>query len=227
VSVSEEYLTPRNTSRVPPGKGGPQAVPPAGPTTSAPQVPAGAPAETESMLPAGAGDGRLRNELKETRRELFEAIDRVKTAEESAEEANEKYLRLAAEFENLRKRHRQEQLERLQYANSELLVKLLPLLDNFDRALEHAPTREGAGAIEQWVNGMLLVERQFRELLESEGVVPIESVGQQFDPNFHQAVMADPSPDHEDGTITQELQRGYTLHDRVLRPSMVKVARNS
>lgn len=179
------------------------------------------------MAPPAAGEGRLRTELKETRRELFEAMDRAKSAEESAKEANEKFLRMAAEMENLRKRHRQEQLERMQYANGELLAKLLPLLDNFDRAIEHAPTAETAPGIEQWVDGILLVERQFRDLLESEGVLPIQSVGKQFDPNFHQAVMAEPSPDHPDGTITQELQRGYTLNDRVLRPSMVKVASNS
>jgi molecular chaperone GrpE len=128
-------------------------------------------------------------------------------------------------MDNIRRRHRQEQADRLQYANAELIAKLLPVLDNFHRALDHAEGPEGSA--EQLRNGLLMVVKQFEDILESEGVRAIEAEGKFFDPNLHQAVIAEPSEDHEEGQIVAELQRGYTLHDRVLRPSLVKVARNS
>jgi len=154
-------------------------------------------------------------------------------AEEALEEARaaikentDKYVRMAAEMDNMRRRHRQEQADQLQYANSELITKLLPVLDNFHRALDHAP--EGVeGPTEQLRSGLLMVVKQFEDILESEGVRPIEAEGQFFDPNLHQAVTAEPSEEYAEGQVIAELQRGYTLHDRVLRPSLVKVARDS
>ena len=160
-------------------------------------------------------------------RRLLEAAEQaLEEARATANEITDKYVRLAAEMDNIRRRHRQEQADQLQYANSELITKLLPVLDNFHRALDHAP--EGVeGPAEQLRSGLLMIVKQFEDILESEGVRPIETEGQFFDPNLHQAVTAEPSPDYEEGQITAELQRGYTLHDRVLRPSLVKVSRNS
>jgi molecular chaperone GrpE len=160
-------------------------------------------------------------------RRLLEAAEQaLEEARAAASESTDKYVRLAAEMDNIRRRHRQEQLDQLQYANAELITKLLPVLDNFHRALDHAP-ESVEGPAEQLRSGLLMIVKQFEDILESEGVRPIETEGQFFDPNLHQAVTAEPSPDYDEGQIIAELQRGYTLHDRVLRPSLVKVSRNS
>src|SRR5258708_36555347 len=160
------------------------------------------------------------------RRQLEAAERALEEARAAANEITDKYVRLAAEMDNIRRRHRQEQAAQLQYADSELITKLLPVLDNFHRALDHAP--EGVeGPAEQLRSGLLMIVKQFEDILESDGGSPLETEGQFFDPNLHQAVTAEPSPDYEEGQITAELQRGYTLHDRVLRPSLVKVSRNS
>jgi molecular chaperone GrpE len=160
------------------------------------------------------------------RKQLEAAEEALEEARAAVKENTDKYVRMAAEMDNMRRRHRQEQADQLQYANSELITKLLPVLDNFHRALDHAP--EGVeGPTEQLRSGLLMVVKQFEDILESEGGRPIEAEGQFFDPSLHQAVTAEPSEEYEEGQIIAELQRGYTLHDRVLRPSLVKVARNS
>jgi molecular chaperone GrpE len=176
------------------------------------------PHKTRGDAPAGKPSRDAREQLEVAEKEL-------EAARAEARESADRHLRLAAEMDNMRRRHRQEQADRLQYGNAELITRLLPVLDNFHRALDHAP--EGLeGPAEQLRNGLMLVVKQFDDMLASEGVTPIETEGKFFDPNLHQAVLAEPSPDHEEGQIISELQRGYTLHDRVLRPSMVKVARN-
>jgi molecular chaperone GrpE len=183
---------------------------------------------TQAPADAKRVETRLRNEIKALRRELHEALDQGGTGKgsganaEALQEAGDRYLRLAAEMENLRKRHRLDQAERLQYGNAELITRLLPLLDNFHRALDHAENID-----EQFLNGMNMIVRQFEDILASQGVVPIEAEGQKFDPSVHQAVMSEPSPAHEDGDVIAELQRGYKMHERVLRPSLVKVAQNT
>jgi molecular chaperone GrpE len=109
-----------------------------------------------------------------------------------------------------------------QFGNAILIGKFLTVLDDFDRALESVP----ADAHDPWIEGVRLVERKMRSVLESEGVTPIESVGQPFDPNLHEAVVHEPTADHPDNQVIGELQRGYRMHDRVLRPSLVRVANN-
>jgi len=131
-----------------------------------------------------------------------------------------KYQRLAADFENHRRRTRQELAERTQYANEELLRKLLPLLDNFKRALEHAPQ----GIDPQWFEGIKLIARQFEATLEAQGLSPIPAVGEKFDPAQHEAIAQEETDELEEGTVVEELQPGYRLHQKVLRPTLVKVA---
>jgi molecular chaperone GrpE len=160
--------------------------------------------------------------MQDLRRQVGAAEEAIEKSRAEAKEANEKYVRLAAEMDNVRKRHRQDQVDRLQFATAEVLGKLLPIIDNFHRALEHAPEAD-----RQLVEGLNLIVRQLEEVLESEGVVPIKAVGEKFDPALHQAVLAEPSDQHADEVVIDELQRGYMLHDRVLRPSLVKVARNN
>jgi molecular chaperone GrpE len=130
------------------------------------------------------------------------------------------YQRLAADFENYKRRTRQELADRTQYANEELLRKLLPILDNFKRALDHAPD----GIDRNWFEGIKLVARQFEDTLQAQGLSAIPAVGEKFDPTQHEAIASEETDEHEEGTVVEEMQPGYRLHNRVLRPTLVKVA---
>jgi molecular chaperone GrpE len=131
-----------------------------------------------------------------------------------------RYQRLTADFENYKRRTRQELADRTQYANEELLRKLLPILDNLRRALDHAPE----GIDRNWFDGLRMVVRQFEDTLQAQGVSPIPAVGEKFDPAQHEAIAREETDEHEEGTIVEEMQPGYRLHERVLRPTLVKVA---
>jgi molecular chaperone GrpE len=131
-----------------------------------------------------------------------------------------RYQRLAADFENYKRRTRQELGDRTQYANEELLRKLLPILDNLRRAVDHAPE----GIDRNWFDGLRMVVRQFEDTLKAQGVSPISAVGEKFDPAQHEAIAREETDEHEEGTIVEEMQPGYRLHERVLRPTLVKVA---
>jgi molecular chaperone GrpE len=137
------------------------------------------------------------------------------------EEARARHLRLAADFENFRKRVRQEQLETMQYAAATLAERLLPVLDDAQRALDHVPE----GTDEGWLRGVRLTFQHLEEALASVGVGPIEAVGQPFDPKLHEAIGSEESDQHPDDTVLTELRRGYRMHERVLRPALVKVSR--
>jgi len=139
---------------------------------------------------------------------------------EEAEASFARYQRLAADFENYKRRTRQELADRTQYANEELLRRLLPILDNFRRALDHTP----AGVDPGWLEGIKLVARQFEATLAAQGLTPIPALGEKFDPTQHEAIARQETDDQEEGTIVEEMQPGYRLHDRVIRPTLVKVA---
>jgi molecular chaperone GrpE len=131
-----------------------------------------------------------------------------------------RYQRATADFENYKRRSRQDLVERTQYANEQLVLKLLPLLDNFQRALEHAP----AGIDPNWFEGIKLIAKQFEDILRAQGVSSIPAVGEKFDPSQHEAIASEETDEHEEGTVVEEMQRGYKLHRKVLRPTLVKVA---
>jgi molecular chaperone GrpE len=137
------------------------------------------------------------------------------------EEANGRYLRLAADFENFKKRARQDQLETMRYAAITLAERLLPVLDDAQRALEHVPE----GVEESWLKGLKLTFRKLEEILASVGVERIEALGSAFDPNLHEAIGSEESEEHAEDTVTAELRPGYRMHDRVLRPALVRVSR--
>jgi len=136
-------------------------------------------------------------------------------------ESNARHLRLAADFDNFKKRARQDQLDTIQYASAGLIERLLPVVDDFHRALEHAPE----GVDEGWLRGVQLTLQNLDEVLAAQGVTPIESMGERFDPKVHEAVSTEESDQPED-TVIAELRRGYRMHDRVLRPALVKLARS-
>jgi molecular chaperone GrpE len=151
-------------------------------------------------------------------RELREALA-AKTRE--AEGYLDRYLRAAAEFDNARKRAARDREEYVRTANEALVRELLPVLDNFDRALAAARTDPGAAAV---VAGVELIQRELLRVLEKFGVTPFQSVGQPFDPERHEAVARVPAADRPEMTVVDETGRGYLLHGRILRPALVTVA---
>ena len=139
-----------------------------------------------------------------------------------ADEYLANWQRAAADMANMRRRHEQDRQEYQKQANAQLIASLLPVLDSYDRALATMPEELRD---DTWVGGLVHIERQLRGALERAGLTPIEAEGQPFDPNVHEAIMQEAS-DQPENTVIGELQRGYKLHDRVLRPSMVKVAKS-
>ena len=131
----------------------------------------------------------------------------------------DRLLRAAAEFDNYRKRMERERRDLADYIAGDVLSDVLPLLDNFERAM-----RAPAADLDTHRTGIELIHKQFVDALRKRGVVAIDPVGKQFDPNLHQAVASEVVADTPDGQILEELQRGYVLGDRLLRPAMVKVA---
>ncbi len=137
------------------------------------------------------------------------------------EELTNDLKRMTADFANFRKRNESERAEFAKFAKADLIAKLLDVLDGYDRALSTVPD-ELKG--QPWVEGMWLVERKLRRVLESEGLEPIDSLGEPFDPYLHQAV-AHIESDETEGTVIEEHQKAYRLHDRVIRPALVTVAK--
>ena len=134
----------------------------------------------------------------------------------------DRLLRKTAEFDNFRKRTERERQALADAAAADLLADLLPLVDDMERALLADPGTEGA---EAYRRGVELIHRQLTETLRKRGVRTIEALGADFDPHFHQAVAHEPSPQYREGEVIEEFRRGYMLGDRLLRPSMVKVAK--
>ncbi len=136
-------------------------------------------------------------------------------------ELNDRLLRTLADFENFKKRSRQQQSEQLHYANEKLIADLLPIIDNFDRALQ---SPEVIDDLQSWKSGVEMIARQLAETLNRYGLRMIESANTEFDPTQHEAIGQVETADVPAGYVAEEVQRGYLLHDRLLRPSRVRVA---
>lgn len=146
-------------------------------------------------------------------------VDSEETKEKPDME-HERYVRLMAEFQNYKKRVAKEKNDIHAYANEKIVIELLDVLDNFERALyEH---RDEA---ESYAKGMELIFSQFRSVLEKAGLQEIEAIGVEFDPKLHNAVMTEETDEYETGTVCKVMQKGYTLNEKVIRPSMVTVAK--
>ena len=133
----------------------------------------------------------------------------------------DRLLRTAAEFDNYRKRVERERRELVEYAAADVLTDLITIIDDLERALQVS----AEGSADAYRQGVELIHKQMLDLLKKRGVRVMETVGTDFDPNFHQAVIHEVSADHREGEVIQELRRGYMLGDRLLRPAMVKVAK--
>lgn len=176
--------------------------PTAGDDTETPQ-----PAAPEAELPAGEPDNARAAEIEQLRRERDENYERL--------------LRKTAEFENYRRRVDKERREMAQYAAGDLLEALLPIIDDFERALQ----ADAGSDPDAYRKGVELIYKQLQELLARRGVKAIEAVGKDFDPRFHQAITHEESPGRREGEVIEEVRRGYMHGERLLRPAMVKVAK--
>lgn len=157
-------------------------------------------------------DGNEANQLEATLAEKERLI----------EEHIERYKRLQADFENLRRRTRQEKEDLSMVVAQNILLDLLPVVDNFERALGSAVAQDAA----QMLLGVEMIHRQFVQVLEKCGLTPVEALDQMFDPQKHEAVMRVEDAEKTDGTVVEELQKGYAVRGKVIRPSMVKVVGN-
>jgi molecular chaperone GrpE len=158
-----------------------------------------------------------------------EALAALAVLEKERDTLKEQLLRAVADFDNYRKRIERERRELSDYAATDVLLELLPIIDNFERALQAPAGGDEAfkKADEAFKKGVELIHKQMLDLLRKRGVTLIDALGADFDPNVHQAVIHEPSDEHREGEVMQELQRGYKLGDRLLRPAMVKVAKRS
>ena len=150
--------------------------------------------------------------------------DAVLELQRERDELLDRLLRKTAEFDNYRKRVERERREQADQAVTDLLEDLLLVVDDFDRALTVTASGDDAGG-SSYRKGVELIHAKLNDLLRRRGVRPIETLGADFDPNLHQAVIHESSPEHREGEVIGELRRGYILGDRLLRPAMVKVAK--
>jgi len=166
---------------------------------------------------------KIEKKHKKKRVHLFaEEFEKLKTAKENSEKYHDQLLRLQAEFENFRKRMEREKTEFLRYANEQLIFALLPVMDNFSRAISSAKENQNVEAV---LEGVSMIEKGLADVLTKFGVKQIKSVGEKFDPHRHEAIGVVESKEHPEDTVVEELQKGYLLNDRLIRPAVVKVAK--
>jgi molecular chaperone GrpE len=148
--------------------------------------------------------------------------ERLATKEKEARENYDRWLRATAEFENVKKRLEKEKNDTYKFANEGLIKELLPVLDNLERAVEHGGNGEETRAV---IAGVEMTLKGFRGALEKFGVSAVEALGKEFDPNLHEAVMVQEDARHPGGTVLHQMQKGYLLHARLIRPAMVIVSK--
>ena len=171
--------------------------------------------DTENQTAEEAAEEKPKSEV-EILKEQLEA------ATQASETNMDKFLRASADLENFKKRSAREMEDLRKYANQSLVKDLLPVLDNLDLALKSA--RENDNAAEHLVDGVELIRKDILKIFEKFNIEQIESLGKAFDPRFHEAVMREETSKYSENTVINELQKGYLMHDRLIRPSMVVVA---
>jgi molecular chaperone GrpE len=154
---------------------------------------------------------------------LKEMEARLESLEQEAKENHDRFLRVSAEFENYKKRAAREMGDFRKFANESFVKAMLPVVDNLDRAIESSSNDKNTNT--SVVEGVNMTLREILKVFEQFGVMPFESLGKTFDPGFHQAVMQEENEDYPDNTVLNELQKGYLIHDRLLRPAMVVVSK--
>jgi molecular chaperone GrpE len=170
---------------------------------------------SDDREPRGPGESTAEERVAQLEAELAQARDEARAN-------HERWIRERADLENLKKRAARERTDAVRYGNESLLRDLLPILDNLERAVGHA---QGGGNGQPLVEGVALVLRAFRDMLERQGVTRVEAAGAPFDPTHHEAVAHVESDQHAPNAVMEEHQAGYRLHDRLLRPALVTVAK--
>lgn len=178
-------------------------------TMNTTQTPKGTEEQEREPEEQERGDGTVPSDLEEARKEAAENYD--------------KYLRLAADFDNYKKRVQKDRTDLLNYGNESIIKDILPIVDSLERALDHA---SNAGESESFVQGLLMILEQLRNTLAKHGVEAVEALGSEFDPNFHEAMMRVDSEESRDNLVVEEFEKGYLLKGRLLRPSKVAVAKS-
>lgn len=183
-------------------------------------------AEEEKDLDAEAGEEEEAEETSQDdnvpkeRKSFFKKKEKKDKKDEKIEELNDRLIRQIAEFDNFRKRTEKEKSQMFEIGAKDIIEKILPVVDNFERGLATVPEAEKESA---FVQGIELVYKQLMKALEDAGVKPIEAVGKEFDPNFHNAVMHAEDENFGENIVAEEFQKGYLYRDSVVRHSMVKV----
>ena len=161
----------------------------------------------------------------EVNEEDLEALrKKLDEKEKEVKEAHDRMLRVAADFENYKKRAAREKEELIKFSNEEVIKAILPFVDNLERAVDHS---EKARDVESLVEGVKLTIQQLLQALSKFGLSPIESLGKPFDPAFHEAVMVVATDQHQPNHVVEEFRKGYLLHDRLIRPAAVSVSKPS
>jgi molecular chaperone GrpE len=169
------------------------------------------------------GEPQEEHKKKKKKDEAVEDLQKIiEEKEELVKELNNKYLYLQADFENFKKIKAKEKQDLLKFGNEVLIKELIPVIDNLERAIDHAGKAEDTKGI---VEGVQITLNEFVKVLERSGVERIDSVGKKFDPNFHEALFQEEKEDMEPDTVTAELQKGYALNGRLLRPARVSVSK--
>jgi molecular chaperone GrpE len=175
--------------------------------------------ESTPVNPSAASDEMKAGAEKEKKPDL---AAKLKEKEKEAQENYDRYLRISAELENFKKRMEKEKAETYKFANENLLKDLLPVLDNLERALEHGREAENPKAL---LEGVELTYKSFWTVLEKYGISRVEAMGEAFDPQHHEAVMVQEDAQRPAGEVISQLQIGYRLHNRLVRPAMVVVSK--
>lgn len=173
--------------------------------------------ENDGTSDTGTGADEL---IEELRSEIAAAEESLAAKDEELQQVREALARARADFANFRRRTQQEQEEQGKFATALLVAEFLPILDNFERALDTIPREL---RFFSWLQGVDLVHQMARNVLEKRGLEPIDTQDKPFDPNYHEVVLREGEDDGSDVVVLEELQKGYVMYDRVLRPSLVKV----
>ncbi len=179
-------------------------------------------AENGSQAQAEAAEVKEKEDFDPETADRDALLAKYRELEEQLDEAQERVLRTAADAENFKKRLQREKEEQTRYANEAFIRDLLPIIDNLERALKHSQAESNQEGL---VEGLNMTLKGFIDALARLGCTPVQAVGELFDPNFHEAVSQVEAEDHEANTVLQELQKGYILRERLLRPAMVVVSK--
>jgi molecular chaperone GrpE len=163
-------------------------------------------------------------EQNEEEKLLSESLDEIERIKAEAEAARDRLLRAAAEYENFKKRAEREKEEAMKFIAESIVLDIIPILDNLDRAIKSAKSDENRN-FEALLQGIEMIHRQMLNVLEKYGVGVIEAEGRPFDPRVHEAILQVTSDEHPENTVVQEFEKGYLLHDKVIRPAKVIVSK--